>query len=511
MTNIVEHLVHRHSVDAPDKIAVIHGENQYSYSELDSCINQCSKWLLDNNLQQGDRVVLVLPNAPEYIVAFLAVVNIGAIVVPADPGHKADRLGFIVEETSPRWLIYADQRPPIVVDAVSSVRLSFAPDTGTIVFSNSHRVANEPKSLTAPSERCAAIIYSSGSTGRPKGVVLTHDHLLTTANNLANMLTADSNHRDLILSPMNHTDGWQRVASALYAGASLIIYEGLLSIAGWLDDVQRFKISSFYTPPPFLNYLLKADRSDIKEMTTTLRSIEIGSAPVSPDRIHQLSELFPGVTIYVHFGLTESSRATILNATIRPDKRHTVGTACKNVEISIRDDQGKIRTHSSQGEILLRGMQSTRYYWQRDDLNQQRFLDDWLLTGDYGELDSDGYLLFRGRKDDMINFSGFHYFPAEAELELKQVPGVAQYVFCGVPDEQGIHQHLPCAFFQPEPDAQAADAGRTLLTLSRQNLLPHMVPRKVIPVTDIPLTSSGKPNRRQLIKDYLYQIDEQLK
>lgn len=111
----------------------------------------------------------------------------------------------------------------------------------------------------------------------------------------------------------------------------------------------------------------------------------------------------------------------------------------------------------------------------------------------------------------MINFSGFHYFPAEAELELKQVPGVAQYVFCGVPDEQGIHQHLPCAFFQPEPDAQAADAGRTLLTLSRQNLLPHMVPRKVIPVTDIPLTSSGKPNRRQLIKDYLYQIDEQLK
>jgi acyl-coenzyme A synthetase/AMP-(fatty) acid ligase len=310
---------------------------------------------------------------------------------------------------------------------------------------------------------------------------------------------------------MNHTDGWQRVSSALYAGASLIIYEGLLSVAGWIDDVQRFKISSFYTPPPFLHHLLKADHNDIKEMTTTLRSIEIGSAPVSPDRINQLANLFPGVTIYVHFGLTESSRATLLNATARSDKLHTVGTACPNVEIAIRDDQGKIQTRSGKGEILLRGMQSSRYYWQRDDLNQQRILQDWLLTGDYGELDSDGYLLYQGRKDDMINFSGFHYFPAEAELELKQVPGVERYVFCGIPDEHGIHQHLPCAFFQPEPGAQVADAGRTLLTLSRQHLLPHMVPRKVIPVTEIALTSSGKPNRRQLIKDYLYQIDEQLK
>ena len=124
-----------------------------------------------------------------------------------------------------------------------------------------------------------------------------------------------------------------------------------------------------------------------------------------------------------------------------------MGTGSENVEIAIKDNQGKILSDADHGEILLRGAQSSRYYWQRDDLERQRFIDSRLLTGDYGLLDSDRYLVYPGHQGGMTKYSGFHYFPAEADLELGQIPGIDPYTFYGTLDGQGIHQHILIVFF----------------------------------------------------------------
>jgi acyl-CoA synthetase (AMP-forming)/AMP-acid ligase II len=344
----------------------------------------------------------------------------------------------------------------------------------------------------------ACILYSAGSTGRPKGVVLAHRHLLAIARTLAGAVGMGPAHRDLVIGPMTHSGSWQRVTATLLAGGTVVVFEGTLSVPAVLDDLHRREITGFFTAPPLVRALLRADPGRLAAAAASLRAIEIASAPVAAAELRTLAGRLPGVDVFLQYGLTECSRALILDVRRHPDKLHTVGRPTAGVEVAVVDADGAPRPPGHEGEILLRAPDRVGRYWNLPDQGAARFRDGWFHTGDFGVVDADGFVAYRGRRDDMINCGGHSYFPAEVEVLLGALDGVKDALVAGVPDPQGLLGDVPWLFVVPHDPRGFSPAA--LLQHARARLPPHMRPRDVVVVPAIPTTASGKPDRRATVR-----------
>lgn len=488
--------VSRHLPELSEKIAIQINDKTLTYGELEIMIKQLSFYLLKQGIKKEDRVVVYLDKSPEYIISFLAITAIEAIAVPIETATSADRFNYIVEDTTPLRLL-GDSFEGL---EIPQNKVSINWENKRLTIDNEYLETLTGILPVIQPDYPAAIFFSSGSTGRPKGVLLKNIHLVAVARNLAQGVGMDRNHRDLVLSPINHTDGWQRVGATLYSGGCAILYQGSLSVVGMLEDIEKYNITGFYTPPPLIRYLLLTSTEKVISATKTCKSVEIGSAPISKPEIHQLFEKVPTANIFIHFGLTESSRATLLDTKAFSNKWHTVGKTLPGVEIIIADENGEELLPDTEGEILFRGIQCTNQYWNREDLNKSRYRNTWLLSGDYGKMDSEGFLTYCGRRDDMITSGGYHYFPAEVETELGPVEEVEKYTIAGVKDAKGFLEDIPIAFVVP----QNFDSWtpQKFMNTAKQNLPSYMVPRHVIKVKELPLTPSGKVDRKETVLLY---------
>ncbi len=476
------------------------GRETLTYAGLSLLVESAAQHFSALGVRSGHRVLLVLPNSPEYVVGILAVTSLGALAVPIPEDTGPQRLAYIVETSRPHLCLLAEDSslPP----PVRTIRVRVELTTPKLIFSDDPDPQNqdEPTASQPTGDSPAFILFSSGSTGQPKGIVLRHRHLLAAARNLATVCGLAQDHRELIISRMCHSGAWQRVAATLLGAGCLVLPQGPLVVSGLLEDIEQHAITGFYTPPPLVRYLLMTSRDKVRSATATCRSIEIGSAPLAGTELREVMTIIPTARIFVHYGLTECSRAVILDARGYPGKLHTVGKASPGVEVAICEEDGRHLGPGQVGQILLRGAQQTESYWNRPDLGEEVFRAGWLYTGDYGSLDEDGFLTFVGRKDELITSSGYAFYPAEVETELGPVEGVAQYLVAGVSDRRGILEQEPWAFVVPNnPEGWSP---RHFLSEARMRLPRHMIPRRVLTVPSLPLTASGKPDRRRTVELY---------
>ncbi len=493
-----ENLFHRLLASNPavkmERPALRTADLTLTYGELLDAVRSLARQLAAAGVGPGDRVAVMLPNSPEYVVAFLGITALAAIVVPLDPGAGAERHRFILDDTTPRLCLVefdpapgAPPRHTIVLDRISKdVIVTPALPPGPAI---------DLPAVADTTDAC--ILYSAGSTGRPKGVVLKHRHFLAIARSLADVIGMGPEHSDLIVSPMTHSGGWQRVTSTLLRGGTVVVFTGMLSVAGLLEDIHRFHITGMFTTPPLLRALLRAPER-LRGVHEGFRSLEIASAPVSADELARLCELLPGVAVYLQYGLTECSRALILDAREHPDKLHTVGLPTAGVEVMVCDEHGAALPAGQEGELHLRAPQRTDHYWNLPDLNATRFRDGWFATGDFGVIDEQGFVAYHGRQDDMINCGGNSYFPAEVEHLLGEISGVQDSLVAGVPDPQQLLTDVPWIFVVPHNPATFSVAD--FMRYARARLPAHMVPRNVVIVPVIPSTRVGKPDRRETLR-----------
>ncbi len=494
--------------------ALIDDGHVATYEGLSLLVRSCAEQLADRGIGHGDRVMMLLRNSTESVIGLLATTSLGAIAVPVIADAGPDRVAYVIENTAPSCCLVADGarvaatdigRPTLRMglDRTRMTATLSGVGAGSVVgqcqseSSTPTATSSESRSTAVSPDDAAVVLFSSGTTGRPKGVLLTHRQLLATARTLADVFGIGPEHRELIVCPMCHSGGWQRVAATLWAGGRVVIPSGLLSVTAILEDVRRHGITGLFSPPPLLRYFLRASPAKVRSETAGMRSIEIGSASLAADELSALAGLFPTARVFYHYGLTECSRAFILDACAHPGKRHTVGTASPGVEAAVCDDHGNRLPAGQAGQIWLRGNRRADRYWNRPDLDRDCFRDGWLTTGDYGALDEDGFLTLRGRKDDMITSAGHHFFPAEVETELGPIDDVVQYVVAGISDPKGILGQVPWAFVVPaDPETWSP---QQFFRAARTRLAAHLVPRGVAVVPSIPLTPSGKPDRKRAI------------
>lgn len=517
---VYDELLLSKSADWLDRPAIVRDTETISYRELIALIESFAEDLVSQGLRPEERVLLLLPNSPEFVVAFLAVTAAGGIVVPIDPAAGLERLQFVVDDTSAKLCLHLRASPPPeglripkrVIDAgasPTSIPSHPTPSSKSVASKGaestpSDRSGSGGRDRFLPPEigpeSPAVILYTAGSTGRPKGVVLEHGQLLAIADTLVSVIGMNPDHRDLILSPMTHSGGWQRVTSTFRSGGCVVLPSGAITVPLILETVRTRNVTGFFATPPLLRAILMSPAEKVARSLEGLGSIETASAPFGSQEMGRLVSLLPHTKIFMQYGLTECSRALMFEASERPDKLHTVGRPTRNVSVIVAGEDGARLETGAEGEILLAAPQCAKRYWNKPDLDRERLRNGWLATGDFGKLDADGFLALSGRRDDMINCGGHSYFPAEVEMELGPYDAAREYMIAGVPDPQKLLHQVPWAFLVPRDPREWS--SERFLAWAKAKLPAHKVPRRAVMVPSLPSTPTGKQSRRVLVQMY---------
>jgi len=497
----------------PDKIAVVAGDRRCTYAQLDEQANRFAHALIEAGLQRWDRVGIYLDNSVEAVVAIFGVLKARGVFVvinsQARPEHAASVLGDsgsvvaivharTVEVHGSDWLRLPDVHTVFAVGAtVEGVK-------GARVFPSCETTrSGGPSDVSRPPARnidvdLAALIYTSGSTGKPKGAMLTHLNMVSAARSVTEYL--ENTSADVILNflPLAFSYGLYQVLTAFLAGGTVVLERCLGYPHEIVRTLQRERVTGLPLVPTAATILLQLDLS--RYDLSRLRYITNAAAPLPPGRIRQLRAALPHVRLYSMYGLTECKRVSYLppdQIDIRPT---SVGRGMPNEEVYIVDDCGRRVAPGVVGELVVRGAHVMQGYWRQPEataevLRPGPFPGERVLhTGDLFRMDDEGYLYFVGRKDDMIKTRGEKVSPLVVERIISLMPGIADVAVYGLPDD--VLGQAVVAAVTPNPGATL-----TVHEIKRhcaQHLEPYMVPRLVEIRESLPLTGSGKIDRRAL-------------
>ena len=508
----------------PDRTAAIFYSNRVSYGRLWDGSLRLAGALRRLGLEKGDRVAMLLPNVPQFIVAYNGILAAGGVTVPINPLNPVEEIAREITETESETLIVLDRlldkvpeetpKNLIVAEAaayvpwhlriLSRLRGGRRRSEGSLSFEEllkGPRLDELP--LIDPREDLAAILYTSGTTGPPKGVMLTHRSLI------ANALQSYHWLRGWGYSAKPQPAGWPVVVCAvpffhsygmtvalnesIQYGCTLVLVPepGPDAIMKAIHDHNATHLP---TIPRFIREIL--DHPDLPGRDlTSLTSIVSGGAPIEPGLVERFEEL-TGATIYQGYGLTEAGPSTHCTPVEGTPNRRTAGLPFPDTEARVVDLQlGEIELGPGEkGELLVRGPQIMKGYWKDPEASARVLKGGWLHTGDIVEKDEGGFLYIVGRKLDQIVAAGHTVWPSEVEEILGTHPGVERVVAIGVPDPLRCATDVE-AFVKLRTGVEREGIEEELLDLCARSLDYFKVPAKITVVGDLPLTALGKVDR----------------
>jgi len=466
-----------------DRLAVIDGEQGFTYGELASRCDRLTTGLGELGVRRGDRVALLAANGHRYVEAFLGLPAAGIVLVPLNTRLAPAERARIVEHSGARVLI-TDREAPELTGLVDRV----------VVIEDGYETMLEHAGRPAvPSERprpddLAALFYTGGTTGAPKGVMLTHANLVANAFNkiVACSLRAD----DVFLAApaMFHVAGIAPLTGLVWLGAATVTVP-MFDPALCLDAIERHGVTFFLPVPTMLAALVAEQRSRSRDVSS-LRLLGHAGSPISATSIGQAHEAFPDAELAQFYGATETSsvvtRMRHEEAALGTDLAGSCGQAAVGVAVRVVRPDGDDCTAGEIGEVVARSNAVTVGYWNDPVATAAVLRDGWYHTGDLGYLDDRGYLFIVDRMKDMIVSGGENVYSIEVEDALYRHPAVAEAAVFGVPDERWGEAVHAVVVLQPG----ARPTGDELRAHCRDLIAGYKVP-KVIEIVDEPLPKSG--------------------
>ncbi|HET8629626.1 MAG TPA: long-chain fatty acid--CoA ligase [Thermomicrobiales bacterium] len=487
-----------------EKPALIFQDQPVTYAQLDALIERAADGLAARGVGHGDRVALMLPNIPPFVVAYYAALRLGAIVVPVNLLYKADEIAYILGDSEAKALVvyegfYAQageavRRAPSV-ECVVVVGQGLAPE-GTTAWADlvGGGAPQRQPAAVAPGD-VAVICYTSGTTGRAKGAMLTHRNFIANLEQMEavgsmKMTAADV---ELLVLPLFHIYAMNvGLNGAIRLGATVVLmlrFE-LLPV---LEQIERHRCTVFLGAPPMYVAWVNtpgAERYDV----SSLRVAGSGAAPLPAAVLARFREL-TGVAIGEGYGLTETAPTTHSNYVgdkgIRPG---TVGLPLPGVECRLVDEHDREVSPGAEGEIVVRGENVMVGYWHQPEASAEALRGGWFHTGDIATVDADGYYTIVDRKKDMINAGGFKVWPREVEEVLYHHPAVQEAAVVPFPDPYAGERPLAFVSLKAGQHATADD----LIQYCRANLASFKAPTRVEFRDDLPKLPTGKVLRRVL-------------
>lgn len=489
------HLLADAAERAPEREALVCGEERLNYGEYLACSGAFARELLEHDLR-GERVALVLGNSPDICIAMFGVHAAGAVAVPLNPDYTAHELEPILADAAPRGIVYDETSRAAVEPLADRLGIRYrvhAGEGGRRLTAARAGDASLPEPFPGPGD-LATIQYTGGTTGRAKGAMLSH-HAITVniAQREAMSPTESDVERILAVLPLFHVYGVSMcLHNAPYCRGTLVMVSRYHP-ERVIDALERERITLLAGSPTLFTGLLAFAGFPARSFPALKLSYSGGAS--LPEEVLRRWEAATGTPIYEGYGQSEAGPVISFNPVGRR-KTGSVGVPLPETELQIVDVETgeRVLPAGERGEIRLRGPQVMSGYWNNAEETARTLRDGWLYTGDIGELDEDGYVYIRDRKKDMVIVSGFNVYPREVEEVLYQHPAVAEVAVVGVPD--AYRGELVKAYVVPAAGAQA-DA-EALRAHCAERLIRYKVPAIIELVDALPRTGAGKIDKKAL-------------
>ena len=483
----------------PQEIAFSCEQEHLTYSALDELTDRLAAGLGKIGVEPGDRIVLCLPNCPDFIVGYYGILKAGGSVSPANPLNRAAELKHQIKDSQAEVIITSEDIYPRIRDIRDETGLRTIILTGTgdrevpLRQLMEASPTNPPVNHINPRRDIAAIEYTGGTTGLPKGAMLTHYNLV--ANAIQNATWLGWSREDIVVGVLPFYHSWGActcIDSPIYSGARVII-QPRFDTEALLNLIEREKATVLYGAASMF-ITLTANPLIEKYDISSLKYVKVGAMPI-PFDTKEKWERITGVKMILGYGLSEASPETHDSPPGRT-KPGTVGIPVTDTDARIVDEEtGEIELPPGQiGELVVRGPQVMRGYLNRPEDTKEALRDGWLYTGDLAVMDEEGYFSIVDRKKEIIIYKGYNIAPAEVESAIYQHPSVKECAVVGRPDP--AVGEIPKAYVVLKDGCSCG--AEEITTFCARLVAPYKKVREVEFIDQIPKTTVGKVLRRVL-------------
>jgi long-chain acyl-CoA synthetase len=476
----------------------------FDFERTDAAARRFGSVLASLGVVAQERVVLLLPNTPSFVICYYGALKLGAIPVPLHAGSAAPEVAFYLSDCEARVLVAAGSCAQAAVDGFAAAAtcqhlIIDLPDPEPLVppalrLSELLSMAGEEiETATTDPNDVAVILYTSGTTGRPKGARLTHFNIFFLSQLLTRELWRLTRDDVIVMTaPAAHIFGQAILNVACAAGAQLHLLPRF-DVSGFLQAVDQERVTFFAGVPALAQHLLRTPLLRDRGLGS-VRLVMLGGAAVDPELIRTFRSRF-GVQVITGFGMTEAVPLTFLTADVIERAPHgSVGRPVWGTRLRIVDETGHPVPPGEPGEIVVRGPQVFQGYHNRPDDTAAVWRDGWFRTGDVGRLDEQGYVFILDRLKDMIKRSGYSVYPAEIERVLDTHDAVAEAAVVGIPDRVVGEEVKAFVVLKPGMVTSADE----LTAHCRRALAAYKVPRVIEFRENLPRNPFGKVVRRAL-------------
>ena len=517
--------------DHPNATSTIFYGARLTYADVAALSHRFAAGLQADGVRKGDRVALMLPNAPQYVIAYFGALRAGATVVPLNPLYTAPEVHRTLADSGAVALVVLSRMYATAVEAVRDTtvrrvvvtsikeymtpmmralftltrerkdghRVDIRSDAMARSFRDLLRHARQPDAVDVSPDDLAALLYTGGTTGVPKGAMLTHRAFLANAVQARAWFRDSAPGRDVSLGlmPLFHCYGLSNVLHLSVLTAAAIVLLPRFDIKELLAAVQRYRPNQFAGAPRVyvaINNAPESKRYDLRSIKVCLS----GSAPL-PVEVSERFESLTGGRVVEGYGLTEAAPSTHCNPLYGFRKVGSIGVPFPDVDAKIVDLQTGTRELGvgEVGELAVRGPNLMSGYWGRPEESALVLRDGWLYTGDVARMDEDGYFYIVDRKKELVIVSGFNVYPREVEEVLYAHPAVLEAAAIGVPHAD--RGEVVKAFVVLRPGARAT--SEELIEHCRGSLARYKVPASLEFRQELPKSTVGKVLRRDLAEE----------
>jgi acyl-CoA synthetase (AMP-forming)/AMP-acid ligase II len=469
----------------PGRVALVRDGRPLTFRELHTRVEGIAATLTSHGFGVGDRLALLLPNGPDYIELVYACGMLGVIAVPLNTRLSTKEIDRVLEDARPRGIVRHSSL------SVPEVQLSWQQviDQEPLPISND----SVPNVFYDP-EAVLGLIYTSGTTGQPKGVMVTHSNILADIHNFNYWMRYTDGGIYLHAAPIFHIADFPSMFAAPAFGATQITIPKF-SAQTFCETVQREHVTHTVLVPTMINLLTQFPDARKYDLSS-LQVLAYGGSPMVPELVHRTRDLLPNVKLIQVYGLSETGFLTGLqDQEHTEDKLMSCGRPCAGVDLQVTDALGKQVEPGQAGELIVRGANVMRGYWNNPEETAEAFRERFFRTGDIGRQNTSGYFYILDRLKDMIVTGGENVYSGEVEAVIYGHPAVREAAVFGVPDPQWGELVMACVVLKPGATITVDD----LIAFCRRSLATYKLPRRVeFSETDLPKSSSGKVLKKTL-------------
>lgn len=490
----------------PRDTALVHEDLRIDYAELRRRVRAFAAHLRGLGIERGDRVALLCTNRPSFTIAYFGILHAGAIVVPISYLAPGREVAYALRDSGARALLALHTLEEAArsgyEEADACRHLLLFDETGGPLRLQ-HAPPVDPEGDIGPSrtgaDDTAVILYTSGTTGEPKGAELTHFNMFSNAQFAAEKLLGSPGQPEVLgpgnvalaALPLFHSFGQTCNQNAALFGGAALSYLERFEPAAALEAMERDGVTLFAGVPTMYFHLLHHQEAGRRDLGS-LRFCTSGGAAMPVEVMRAFEERY-GVKILEGYGLSETSPIATFNVMWKERKPGSIGEPIWGCDVRVADQEGHPLPVGEVGELVVRGYNVMKGYWQRPEATADAFRSGWFHTGDMGRMDEDGYLWIVDRKKDLIIRGGFNVYPREVEEVLYAHPAVREAAVIGVPDP--AHGEEVKAFVALE---DGSTTPQEIQAWCRERLAASKYPRQVEVLPELPKGSTGKILRKEL-------------